>query len=142
MTEFLQKAVAACAAADTSTLLYVITQGAMLLLVLYFFWRVHSSKDTVLNFADILTSDGKKVSLSKVLQLTGGITSTLVIWKLTLAGSLSEGIFAIYLTYVASVEGFSRYMAATKGYKEGSIIDAKNGDDQPTLPMAYKPEEK
>lgn len=77
-----------------------------------------------LDFADMLTKDGRKVSATKVLQLLGGISSTWFIVKTGLQGTLSSEIFAIYLTYCASIEGFSKFISAKYNYKERSVRDA------------------
>lgn len=81
-----------------------------------------------LDFADMLTKDGKAVSLTKVLQLVGGVTATWVIIKTTLTGDLGMDIFASYLAYVASIEGFSKFVAAKYQYRERSMREAQDMD--------------
>ena len=85
-----------------------------------------------LDFADMLTKDGRAVSLTKVLQLVGGVTATWVIIKTTVAGNLGMDIFAVYLAYVASIEGFSKFIAAKYSYSEKSIKEAKQAEEKPT----------
>lgn len=94
----------------------------MLIAILILFWRIQRSDK--LDFADMLTKDGKSVSLSKVLQLIGGMTATWVIIKLTLMGGLTEAVFGLYLTYVGAIEGYSKFVSAKYGYTEKSIKEA------------------
>lgn len=65
-----------------------------------------------LNWVDMITRDGNKVSFSKILQMVGGVVATWIIIQLTMAGNLSWDLFAIYLAYVASVDGFSKFITA------------------------------
>jgi amino acid transporter len=83
------------------------------------FYRIQSSKK--LDFADMITKNGTSVSLTKVLQLVGGLTATWVIVKLTLGNNLTEAVFGLYLTYVGAVEGYSKYLSAKHGYNENSV---------------------
>lgn len=65
-----------------------------------------------LNWTDMITRDGNKVSFSKILQMVGGVVGTWIVVQTTLAGSLTWDLFAIYLAYVASVDGFSKFITA------------------------------
>ena len=96
-----------------------------LLGILYLFWRIQA--DDKLDFADLITANGKSVSLTKVLQLVGGVTGTWVVIKLALANTITGEIFMIYLAYVASIEGFSKFITAKYSYKEGSVRDYYHG---------------
>lgn len=91
--------------------------------ILFLFYRIQKSDK--LDFADMITKDGKAVSLTKVLQLIGGMSATWVIIKLTLTGGLTEAIFGLYLTYVGAIEGYSKFVAAKYGYAEKSVKDVK-----------------
>lgn len=91
----------------------------LLLGVLFLFWRIQRSEK--LDFADIITKNGKSVSLTKVLQLIGGVTATWIMIKLTLTGGLTESLFGIYLTYVGGVEAYSKFVSAKYGYNEKSV---------------------
>lgn len=91
----------------------------LLLGVLFLFWRIQRSEK--LDFADIITKNGKSVSLTKVLQLIGGLTATWIMIKLTLTGGLTESLFGIYLTYVGGVEAYSKFVSAKYGYNEKSV---------------------
>ncbi len=96
---------------------------AMFIGVLFLFYRIQRSKK--LDFADMITKDGKAVSLTKILQLIGGLTSTWIMIKLTLTGGLTEALFGLYLTYVGAIEGYSKFVAAKYNYKETSVKDAE-----------------
>jgi hypothetical protein len=98
--------------------------GIMVVLfgILFLFYRIHKAEK--LDFADMITKDGKSVSLTKILQLIGGITATWIMIKLTLTGGLTEALFGLYLTYVGAVEGYSKYVSAKYGYKETSVKEA------------------
>jgi preprotein translocase subunit YajC len=67
------------------------------------------------DWMDMITRDGTKVSATKMLQLIGGIVATFIVIKLTMQGQLNWDIFAIYLAYVASIDGFSKFMLAKYG---------------------------
>lgn len=74
-----------------------------------------SSKKKELDWKDMLTRDGNKVSTTKLLQLMGGVVGTWVIIKLTLNKELTTELFGIYLMYVASVDGYAKYILAKYG---------------------------
>lgn len=104
--------------------LIAVTVVILIVAMLALFWKIqHSEK---LDFTDMFTKDGRKVSLTKVLQFISGIASTWIIVKTGLQGTLSAELFGIYLTYMGSIEGFSKFMAAKYGYSETSIKDAGN----------------
>lgn len=107
----------------------------VLLGLLFLFYRIQKSDK--LDFADMITKDGRAVSLTKMLQLVGGITATWVIIKMTSAGTLTEAIFGLYLTYVGAIEGYSKFVAAKYGYTEKSVKDAVKDDD--ALDPSMKP---
>jgi hypothetical protein len=58
-----------------------------------------------------------QASLTKILQLIGGITATFIVIKMVLTRTLTWDIFAIYLAYVASVDSFNRFLLAKYGIK-------------------------
>lgn len=74
-----------------------------------------SSRKKELDWKDMLTRDGNKVSTTKLLQLMGGVVGTWVIIKLTLNKELTAELFVIYLTYVASIDGYSKWILARYG---------------------------
>ncbi len=107
--------------------------------ILFLFYRIQKSDK--LDFADMITKDGTSVSLTKVLQLVGGICATWVIIKLTLTGGLTEAIFGLYLTYVGAIEGYSKFVAAKYGYKESSVKSVKALDDDAADPSLKPPKD-
>jgi hypothetical protein len=76
-------------------------------------WRANTRGQ--LNWTDMITSRNNKVSLTKLLQLVGGITGTWIMIFMTLDGKLSSEILMIYLTYVGAIEGWSKFVAAKYG---------------------------
>jgi len=69
-----------------------------------------------INWLDLIRKPSSgELSLTKVIQLFGGIVATWVIIKLSLVNNVSWDIFAIYLAYVGSIEGFSKFVAAKYG---------------------------
>ena len=115
--------------------LMALSVALLILGVLFLFWRIQRTEK--LDFADMLTKDGRAVSLTKVLQLVGGITATWIMIKLTLTGGLTEALFGLYLTYVGAIEGYSKFVAAKYNYSEKSVRDnkaieapAKSDEDQ------------
>lgn len=91
--------------------------------ILIMFYQIQKSNK--LDFADMITKDGRSVSLTKILQLVGGATATWIMVKLTLTGGLTEALFGLYLTYVGAIEGYSKFVAAKYNYTEKSVKDAK-----------------
>lgn len=95
--------------------------GALILGFLLFlagaFWR--AQKRGHLNWTDMITRDGEKVSATKVLQLVGGAVGTWIVIQMTLKSQLTWDMFAIYLGYVASIDGFSKLVLAKYGSMGG-----------------------
>lgn len=91
------------------------------------FWKIQAAKR--LDFADMLTKDGSKVSSTKVLQLIGGVVASWVIIKTGSTGTLSAEMFAIYLAYVGSIEGWSKFISAKYNYNETAIKTKVNEKD-------------
>ena len=75
---------------------------------------VVAQKRGKLDWRDLITRSGSnKVSLSKLLQLVGGITATWVIVKTTVSQTgISWELFTAYLAYVGSVEAYSKFVMA------------------------------
>jgi hypothetical protein len=94
----------------------------LILGILFLFYRIQVTDK--LDFADMLTKNGRSVSLTKVLQLVGGMTATWIMIKLTIAGGLTETILGIYLAYVGGIEGYSKFVSAKYGYSERSVRDS------------------
>lgn len=101
--------------------LMAVSVALLILGVWFLFWRIQRTEK--LDFADLITKDGRSVSLTKVLQLLGGVTATWIMIKLTLTSGLTEALFGLYLTYVGAIEGYSKYVAAKYNYSEKSVRD-------------------
>lgn len=72
-----------------------------------------------LNWMDLICR-GKQnsvISLSKILQLVGGIVATWIVIKSTILseGNISWEIFTAYLAYVGSVEAYGKYITLKSG---------------------------
>lgn len=95
----------------------------LLLFLFYGLWKLGKSKDSSFDWEDLICNTdivtGKKTaSVTKILQLTGGVAGTFVVVKLTLTNSLTWDIFITYLGYVASIDGFSKYLLARYGVQD------------------------
>lgn len=89
------------------------------------------------SLADLITRDGKHLSTTKILQLVGGIVGTFIVIKMTITGTMTWDIFAIYLAYAASVDGFTKVINA-KFKSQQNQLDYYNGskrtDDYDDIP--------
>ena len=102
-----------------------IYSAIIILLILIIAWAmVRAHKDPANDFewshlvTDVDQATGKiKASATKILQLVGGITGTFIVIKLTLQNNISFDIFGVYLAYVASIDGFSKFMTARYGVR-------------------------
>ena len=101
------------------------------LLGLFFFLMWKAQRNRRLDWVDIITKDGRVVSLTKVLQLIGGIVGTWIVVQMTLVNEMSWEILMVYLAYVASIEGFSKFVQAKYGPIQ-SHGDGGYGDFRPT----------
>lgn len=75
------------------------------------------------NWLDLICRGKQRsiISLSKILQLVGGIVATWVVVKSTIlsSGNISWEIFTAYLAYVGSVEAYGKYITMKNGgYEE------------------------
>lgn len=93
----------------------------MLVLIFSFIFGVfiHAQFQGRLNWLDLVCRGKQRsvVSLSKILQLVGGIVATWVVIKSTLLseGNISWEIFTAYLAYVGSVEAYGKYITLKSG---------------------------
>lgn len=115
--------------------LMAVAFALMVLGILFLFWRIQRTEK--LDFADMITKDGRSVSLTKVLQLVGGLTATWIMIKLTLTGDVNEMILGVYLAYVGGVEGYSKFVAAKYNYREASVKQGQRS--MPTEQMDEDP---
>ena len=66
-----------------------------------------------IDWADLIRTKGSNnLSLTKFLQLVGGLTGTWMVVYMTLHNKLSYDILLVYLTYVGAIEGWSKYVSA------------------------------
>jgi hypothetical protein len=87
---------------------------SLLLFFIFMLWR--AQRNQRLDWVDIITHRGSNiVSLTKVLQLVGGVVGTWIVVQLTLQDQMTWEILAIYLAYVASIEGYSKFITAKYG---------------------------
>ena len=110
---------------------YGLIAGLMITLLIIALMRANASKTIRFNWIDLVTSVDQptgqvKASLTKILQMVGGATGTFIVIKLTLQNNINFDIFATYLAYVASIEGFSKFMLAKYGVMQ------QNGGKDPT----------
>lgn len=95
----------------------------LLIIFIYAFWKAQKAQK--LDWTDIITKPNtNEVSLTKILQFLGGIVATWIMIKLTLAEKMTWDLFAIYLAYVASIEGYSKFIMAR--YYSGNDVSNKN----------------
>ena len=97
---------------------YEVNVYATVIIILAFIFLIalrSAHKAQRLDWLDMITRDGTKVSTTKLLQLVGGVVGTFIIIKVTLQGTLTWDLFAIYLSYVASIDGFSKLIMAKYG---------------------------
>lgn len=102
---------------------YGVVAVLLLLFLFYGLWRLGNREDSSFDWEDLICNTdivtGKKTaSVTKILQLTGGVAATFVVVKLTLTNSLTWDIFVTYLAYVASIDGFSKYLMARYGVQK------------------------
>jgi len=93
---------------------------AMFVMLAYGLYKAQRDKNNPFDWIDMFTginqSTGKReASSTKIMQLVGGVTGTFIVIKLAILGTLNWDMFAIYLSYVASVDGFTRFMLAKYG---------------------------
>ena len=86
----------------------------MFLSFIVMFWRAQAQHK--LNWIDLIRKPGSStISLTKLIQLVGGMIATWIMVKLTIDNKVTWDLFAIYLAYVGSVEGFSKFITAKYG---------------------------
>jgi len=106
----------------------VIFLFVLLALLTAFRWQ----KSNKVDFSDLITYPGNNaVSLTKVIQLLGGIVSSWVVIKLAILGNMDSAIFGLYLAYVGGVEAYSKYLRT----KNGPAVKSEDT----TTPPTHKP---
>ena len=105
----------------------VIFLFVLLALLTAFRWQ----KSNKVDFSDLITYPGNNaVSLTKVIQLLGGIVSSWVVIKLAILGNVDSAIFGLYLAYVGGVEAYSKYLRVKHG--PANKGNEKVDEDSPT----------
>jgi len=91
-----------------------ITIIIILLVFVYVMYKAHHLRQ--LDWADLVTNnDSIHVSLTKFLQLIGGITGTWMVVYSTLHDKLTYDLLLVYLAYVGAIEGWSKFVSARYG---------------------------
>lgn len=80
------------------------------------FWMYKAHRSQKLDWSELVTAkNGNKVSLTKFLQLVGGVTGTWIVIYTTLHNKLTYDILLVYLTYVGAIDGWSKFVSAKYG---------------------------
>ena len=120
MNPYVTQIIAACGALDP----LAVVISVLALLFIFMMWR--ATVKGHLDWKDMVTSKGSnKVSLTKVLQLVGGVTGTWMMVYLTMKGNVSSDFFFTYLAYVGAIEGWSKFIAAKYGGADAGGRPAK-----------------
>lgn len=82
----------------------------LIVLSIFILWRISTSKESKFNLIHIVSNPDGTASLTRILQLTAGITSTWVIINYTINLKLGTEMFAIYLAAMGISEGFTKYL--------------------------------
>lgn len=99
------------------------------MLIFFLFLLVSAQRKKKINWIDLVSRDGKTLSASKILQLVGGVIASWVVVKLTLQEALSWDLFVVYLTYVASVDGFAKWVNARYTGGSSTPVVANTADE-------------
>lgn len=76
-------------------------------------YNAHKNSESPFNVFDYFVDPATgKTSISRTLQMLAGITSTWVVVKLTVAGSLTTEMFFAYMAAMGISEGWSKYIGA------------------------------
>jgi len=118
---------------------YGVAVTVIFLIIALIVWGLHRNQDSDLDLTDMITTydpytKRNRASTTKTLQLVGGIVASFAIVKLTLQAALTWDLFAIYLAYVASVEGFSRFLRAKYGVNDTPSAKKSDDEDLPKPP--------
>jgi len=110
--------------------------GAFILFLgLFFFYLLYkANRQKNLVWTDLITMKGTNfVSLTKLLQLIGGIVGTWLIVKLTLQEKMTPDYLMIYLAYVGAIEAWSKFVSARYGgFNSNNGNGNGNGGYEPT----------
>lgn len=69
-----------------------------------------------LSCLDLITDKGSnRLSLTKTMNLVGGVVGAWAVMRMAIDKSLTETLFAVYLAYCAGTHGFSTWLSAKFG---------------------------
>lgn len=102
---------------------------AFLLLILFtlaLWLYFHVKRDITASPIDLITNPDGRLSAAKIGQFIGMIVSTWVVVKMTGQQTLTFDIFAIYLTYIAATDGFTKFLRfKTMSSQNIEVMDEK-----------------
>lgn len=91
----------------------LLTYGFLIAIVV-FIWAIlsisRSKSNDKFKLINIISNPDGTASLTRILQLSAGVTGTWVIIKLTLADTLTVDMFAVYLAAMGISEGFTKWI--------------------------------
>lgn len=94
-------------------------QLGMLIIICSVLYSAHKNKDSEFNIYDYFIDPAtKKASITKTGQTIAILTSTWVVGKLTVAGTISVEMLAVYLAALGVSEGWSKFIGAKYGAKD------------------------
>lgn len=91
----------------------IITYGFLIAIILFIIAIIaisRSSSNDKFKLINIISNPDGTASLTRLLQLSAGVTGTWVIIKLTLASTLNVDMFAVYLAAMGISEGFTKWI--------------------------------
>lgn len=101
---------------------------AMAIALSYVVYRSHSRNH--LDWVDLVRSKGTHaVSLTKFLQLIGGITGTWMVVYTTLHDKLTYDLLLVYLAYVGAIDGWSKFVSARYGLNHTELSKDEKKDE-------------
>lgn len=94
-------------------------------------WRAHVNSGSKFYVFDYFTDETSgKASITRTLQMLGGLTATWIVVKMAVLGTITAEIFGIYLAALGVSAAWSKYIGA----KYGSIAqtpDQSTTEEQP-----------
>jgi len=72
-------------------------------------FKAQKDKKHKFNIFDYFLDENGKTSTSKTLQIVAGITSTWIVVKMTIMGTLTYEILGLYMAAFGIAEGWSKY---------------------------------
>lgn len=99
----------------------------VLLLLLYGLYKNNTDEKCPWEWWHLVSDRQGKGSLTRVLQLLGGITATFVIVYQTLNTTVTTELFAVYLAALGVSEGFSKWLQHRYSGSEQSKGDNGSG---------------